>query len=87
MSEVRAHYPKVIITKLHNLQVRTVEDDLEALKNASNQADLLETMKRFGASAKDVLEQSGRRQQELMDPALRDELAAARNGILFFIRV
>ena len=59
-------------------KVRTVEDDLECLKNVSTQADLLESMKKFGASAKDVLEQSGKRQQELMDPLLRDELAAAR---------
>lgn len=59
-------------------KIRTVEDDLEYLKNVSTQVDLLESMKRFGASAKDVLEQSGKRQQELMDPLLRDELAAAR---------
>jgi len=59
-------------------KVRTVEDDLETLKNVSNQADLLESMKKFGASAKDVLEQSGKRQQELKDSDLRDELAAAR---------
>ena len=59
-------------------KVRTVEDDLEALKNVSNQADLLESMKKFGASAKEVLQQSGKRQQELKDSELRDELAAAR---------
>ena len=59
-------------------KVRTVEDDLEYLKNVSTQADLLESMKRFGASAADVLEQSGKRQQELMDSMMRDELAAAR---------
>ena len=59
-------------------KVRTVEDDLEYLKNVSTQADLIESMKRFGASAADVLEQSGKRQQELMDTMMRDELAAAR---------
>ena len=59
-------------------KLRRVEADLEFLRNVSSQAGLLEGMDRFGASAKDLLAQAGKRQAELKDPLLRDELAAAR---------
>ncbi|CAL8142922.1 unnamed protein product [Orchesella dallaii] len=58
--------------------LRVVEDDLERLKNASNQAELLDNLKTFGKNANDLLREAARRQQELRDPQLRDDLAAAR---------
>lgn len=58
--------------------LRVVEDDLERLKNASNQAELLDNLKAFGKNANDLLREAARRQQELRDPQLRDDLAAAR---------
>ena len=42
------------------------------------QAELLEGMDRFGASAADLMAQAAKRQYELKDPVLRDDLAAAR---------
>lgn len=35
-------------------------------------------MKRFGVSAQDLMNQAAKRQYELKDPAMRDDLAAAR---------
>lgn len=48
------------------------------LKSASSQAELMEFMKRFGVSAQDLMNQAAKRQYELKDPAMRDDLAAAR---------
>ena len=59
-------------------KLKTVEDDLEHLKAVSSQAELEESMGRFGASAQDLLNQAAKRQYELKDPAMRDDLAAAR---------
>lgn len=61
---------------LKSLQV--VEDDLEKLKNASSQGELLENIKTFGHNANELMNQAAKRQQELKDPQLRDDLAAAR---------
>lgn len=55
-----------------------MEDDLERLKKASNQAELMEGLRTFGKNASGLLREAGRRQQELRDPQLRDDLAAAR---------
>lgn len=55
-----------------------LEDDLEKVKNASNQRDLMENIDLFGRSASDLMTQAAKRQQELKDPQLRDDLAAAR---------
>ena len=60
------------------MKLRRVEDDLEVLKTASSQAELLESMERFGDSAHELMSQAAKRQQELKDPAMRDDLAAAR---------
>merc|ERR1719323_1136509 len=45
-------------------KLQRVEDELENLKNVNSQADLMA--------------QAAKRQHELRDPALRDDLAAAR---------
>ena len=48
------------------------------LRNARSQAELAESMERFGASARDLMSQAAKRQNELKDAAMRDDLAAAR---------
>ncbi|XP_026846045.1 catenin alpha [Drosophila miranda] len=55
-----------------------VEDDLNKLKNASSQDELMENMRQFGRNAGELIKQAAKRQQELKDPQLRDDLAAAR---------
>jgi len=59
-------------------KLRCVEDDLEYLKSVSSQAELMEGMNRFGKSAAELMVQAAKRQYELKDPVLRDDLAAAR---------
>ncbi|XP_071746128.1 catenin alpha isoform X2 [Lepeophtheirus salmonis] len=59
-------------------KLRRVEDDLEYLKSVSSQAELMDSIKRFGESASELMNQAAKRQYELKDPALRDDLAAAR---------
>ena len=59
-------------------KLKRVENDLEFLKSVSSQAELLDGMDRFGASAADLMAQAAKRQYELKDPVLRDDLAAAR---------
>ncbi|KAI1278083.1 Catenin alpha [Halotydeus destructor] len=61
---------------LKSLQM--VEDELEKLKNASSQSELLETFRRFGKNTVDLINQAAKRQNELKDVRLRDDLAAAR---------
>ncbi|XP_046385725.1 catenin alpha isoform X1 [Ischnura elegans] len=58
--------------------LRVVEDDLEKVKNASSQSELLDSIKAFGRNASDLMAQAAKRQRELKDPRLRDDLAAAR---------
>merc|ERR1719273_359795 len=60
------------------LKLQRVEADLEHLKGVSSQAELMESIKRFGVSAQDLMNQAAKRQYELKDPVLRDDLAAAR---------
>ncbi|XP_030379913.1 catenin alpha [Scaptodrosophila lebanonensis] len=55
-----------------------VEDDLNKLKNASSQDELMSNMRQFGRNAGELIKQAAKRQQELKDPQLRDDLAAAR---------
>lgn len=55
-----------------------LQDDLERLKNASNQAELMDGLRDFGRNATGLLREAARRQQELRDPQQRDDLAAAR---------
>ncbi|KAL6262972.1 catenin alpha isoform X1 [Pogonomyrmex barbatus] len=55
-----------------------VEDDLKKLKNASSQGELIQNIKEFGRNAAELIHQAAKRQYELKDPQLRDDLAAAR---------
>jgi len=43
-------------------------------RTVSSQAELMESMERFGLSAKDLMSQAAKRQQELTDPTMRDDL-------------
>ncbi|XP_045782998.1 catenin alpha [Maniola jurtina] len=58
--------------------LRTVENDLDKLKSASSQSELLESARQFGRSANELAAQAARRQLELKEPRMKDELAAAR---------
>lgn len=58
--------------------LHVVEDDLNRLKNASSQDELMNNMRQFGRNANELIKQAAKRQQELKDPQLRDDLAAAR---------
>jgi catenin alpha len=51
---------------------------LEKVKNASSQGELLDNIKAFGRNASELMSQAAKRQLELKDPQLRDDLAAAR---------
>ena len=55
-----------------------VENDLDKLKSASSQSELLESARQFGRSANELAAQAARRQKELKEPRMKDELAAAR---------
>ncbi|CAG0884731.1 unnamed protein product [Cyprideis torosa] len=58
--------------------LRVVEADLERMQNASSQQELMDSYRQFGANANNLIQEAGRRQYELKDPRLRDDLAAAR---------
>jgi len=51
---------------------------LEKLKNASSQGELMDSIRAFGRNATELMQAAAKRQQELKDPQLRDDLAAAR---------
>lgn len=55
-----------------------VEDDLEKVKNSASHGELMDSIRAFGRNASEVMNQAAKRQQELKDPRLRDDLAAAR---------
>ncbi|CAG9790572.1 unnamed protein product [Diatraea saccharalis] len=57
---------------------RSVESDLDKLKSASSQSELVESARQFGRSAAELVAQAARRQKELREPRTRDDLAAAR---------
>ncbi|CAH0561952.1 unnamed protein product [Brassicogethes aeneus] len=58
--------------------VHLAEDNLEKVKNASSNTELIDNIKNFGQNVNDLMNQAAKRQQELKDPQLRDDLAAAR---------
>ncbi|XP_041983333.1 catenin alpha isoform X1 [Aricia agestis] len=58
--------------------LRTVEKDLDKLKAASSQSELVESARQFGRSAQELAAQAAKRQKELKEPRMKDELAAAR---------
>lgn len=55
-----------------------MEDDLEKVKNATSHGELIDSIRAFGKNASELMNQAAKRQQELKDPRLRDDLAAAR---------
>ncbi|XP_068627189.1 catenin alpha [Battus philenor] len=59
-------------------KLRAVETDLDKLKSASSQSELVESARQFGRSANELAAQAARRQKELKEPRMKDELAAAR---------
>lgn len=58
--------------------LRMVENDLERLRNAANEREVVETFRAFGKNASHLIHQAARRQVEMKDRRLRDDLAAAR---------
>lgn len=58
--------------------LRVVEDDIEKLRNASSQGELIDNITKFERNANELMNQAAKRQQELKDMQLRDDLAAAR---------
>ncbi|KAG9347041.1 hypothetical protein JZ751_005968 [Albula glossodonta] len=59
----------------------SVEEALEAVKNATNEQDLANRFKEFGKEMVKLNYVAARRQQELKDPQCRDEMAAARGAL------
>ncbi|XP_063372113.1 catenin alpha [Cydia amplana] len=57
---------------------RAVETDLDKLKSASSQSELVECSRQLGRSAAELAAAAARRQHELKEPRMKDELAAAR---------
>ncbi|KAK7080612.1 Catenin alpha-1, partial [Halocaridina rubra] len=55
-----------------------VELELEKVRNASSNNELMDAFRRFSLSLNNLLDHTARRQQEMMDPRLQDDLAAAR---------
>lgn len=58
--------------------LEAVEGDLKNVVNSNNQEELLKNFNEFGRKANDLIYQAAKRQNELKDPRLRDDLAAAR---------
>ena len=58
--------------------LRIVEDDLDRIRNASSQQELMNSYKDYGRSVVELQGRAGRRQQDLKDPRRRDDMAAAR---------
>lgn len=55
-----------------------VKQNLQRLGQSSTEAELLRNMKEFNKSAEDLLQRTARRQQDVRNPQVRDDLAAAR---------
>ena len=66
-------------------KLRIVEDQLENLKNVSSQAELMDSMGKFNNSALELMAQAAKRQHELMDPALRDDLAGEEHQYYMYV--
>lgn len=58
--------------------IQIVQQDLINLKNSSNQDELTHHFKIYGRNIVELTSQAGRRQADLKDTRLKDELAAAR---------
>ena len=59
-------------------KVNRAQDDLAFVRRTSNQPELMEGMRRLEQSVAELSQHAARRQRELKDPWLREELAAAR---------
>ena len=59
-------------------KVNRAQDDLAFVRATSNQPELMEGMRRLEQSVAELSQHAARRQRELKDPCLREELAAAR---------
>ena len=59
-------------------KVNRAQDDLAFVRATSNQPELMEGMRRLEQSVAELSQHAARRQRELKDPWLREELAAAR---------
>lgn len=58
--------------------IHLVKNELEMIKNASNQIQVDEAHRRFKINTDDLINQAAKRQYELKDTRLREDLAAAR---------
>ncbi|KAF2347429.1 Vinculin/alpha-catenin [Trinorchestia longiramus] len=58
--------------------LQMVEDDIEKVKNASSQSELVDNFRVFGKNTSELVNRAAKRQGELKDPRLRDDLASAR---------
>ncbi|XP_069140339.1 catenin alpha-2-like isoform X2 [Argopecten irradians] len=58
--------------------LRLVEGDLDRVRNAASQQELMEGFKDLGESLADLAAKAQQRQNDLKDPRRRDEIAAAR---------
>ncbi|XP_061412431.1 catenin alpha-2-like [Lethenteron reissneri] len=61
--------------------LRIVEETLEKVRMAGSQQELANTFKKFGQEMVTLNHLAARRQQDLKDPRLRDEMAAARGSL------
>ncbi|CAG5128050.1 unnamed protein product [Candidula unifasciata] len=58
--------------------LHSVGDDLDRIKNATSQQELLDGFREFGRSVAELSDRSAKRQADLKDPRRKEELAAAR---------
>jgi len=58
--------------------LRIVEDDLDRIRNAASQQELMSSFRDFGRNVVELTDRAGRRQADLKDPRRRDDLASAR---------
>lgn len=58
--------------------LRLVETNLEAIRASENQQELMQRWNEFGENVVGLIDLAGLRQHDLIDPRLRDEIAAAR---------
>lgn len=58
--------------------LRIIEEDIEGLRDATSQQEVVSRYETFGSHVVDLSREAARRQQELTDGRLRDDLASAR---------
>lgn len=66
------------IKSINYIILSQVEDDIEKVKNASSQSELVDNFRLFGKNTSELVNRAAKRQGELKDPRLRDDLASAR---------